>query len=83
MSVAERPGGTQAPGTETNGMQGPLIPFCALCGRESEPQKNATRTAEEVLFGCLPGACMAATLCCTEYTEFTEIQDHHSWLGIL
>ena len=40
MSVAERPGGTQAPGTETNGMQGPLIPFCALCGREFELQKT-------------------------------------------
>ena len=39
MSVAERPGGIQAPGTETNGMQGPLISFCALCGREFEPQE--------------------------------------------
>lgn len=42
MSVAERPGGIQAPGTETNGMQGPLISFCALCGRGLEPQ-NARR----------------------------------------
>lgn len=40
VRVAERPGGTQAPGTETNGMQGPLISFCALCGRGFEPQKT-------------------------------------------
>jgi len=40
VSVAERPGGTQAPGAETNGMQGPLISFCALCGRELEPQNT-------------------------------------------
>lgn len=40
MSVAERPGGIQAHGTETNGMQGPLISFCALCGQEFEPQKT-------------------------------------------
>jgi hypothetical protein len=40
VSVAERPGGIQAPGTETNGMQGPLISFCALCGREFEPQNT-------------------------------------------
>lgn len=40
LSVAERPGGVQAPGTETNGMQGPLISFCALCGREFEPQNT-------------------------------------------
>lgn len=37
--AANAPGGTSAPGTETNGMQGPLISFCALCGREFEPQK--------------------------------------------
>lgn len=40
VSVAERPGGIQAPGTETNGMQGPLISFCALCGRGFEPQET-------------------------------------------
>ncbi len=40
VSVAERPGGIQAPGTETNGMQGPLISFCALCGREFKAQKT-------------------------------------------
>ena len=37
---ARRPDGTQAPGDETNGMQGPLIPFCGLCGREFEPQRT-------------------------------------------
>lgn len=40
MSIAERPGGTEAPGTGANGMQGPLISFCALCGRKIEPQKT-------------------------------------------
>lgn len=40
VSAVERPGGTQAPGTETNGMQGPLISFCALCGRRFEPQNT-------------------------------------------
>lgn len=40
VRVAERPGGTQAPEIETNGMQGPLISFCSLCGREFEPQKT-------------------------------------------
>ena len=40
MRVAERPGGIQAPGTETNGMQGHLISFCALCGREFESQNT-------------------------------------------
>ena len=48
MSVPSDPGGTSAPGTETNGMQGPLIPFCALCGREFEPQK--TRRGETKRF---------------------------------
>lgn len=48
MSAPNDPGGTSAPGTETNGMQGPLIPFCALCGREFEPQK--TRRGETKQF---------------------------------
>jgi len=40
VSVPNDSGGTSVPGTETNGMQGPLIPFCALCGRDLEPQKT-------------------------------------------
>ncbi len=39
VSVPNDSGGTSVPGTETNGMQGPLIPFCGQCGRELEPQK--------------------------------------------
>lgn len=40
VNDADRLEGTQAQGTEANGMQGPLISFCALCEREFEPQKT-------------------------------------------
>jgi hypothetical protein len=49
VSVPNDPGGTSAPGTATNGMLGPLISFCALCGREFEPQN--TRRGQPKLFG--------------------------------
>lgn len=39
MRAARRSGDTKIPGAETNDMQGPPISFCALCGREFEPQE--------------------------------------------
>jgi hypothetical protein len=36
--------------------------------------EEALRSAEEVLFGCMLGAGLAAARCCTECTEFTEIR---------